>query len=84
MRPASEDVEHSYPIRLQHGGRSSYQISAGSFCNYYGIDTSQTRVFEPKLEGKILVFSLDEGKAVASPQKGKKRSAAEGKGKKQG
>jgi hypothetical protein len=58
LRPVNPEVRHAYSVRTQNNSKS-HLIGAISFCKYYDIDASKTRVFEPELVEGDLVFELE-------------------------
>lgn len=70
LKPVPVETRHAYPVRRQQGSKS-FLVGAQSFCKYYGIDVSQTRVFVPQLEDGMLVFELDTGIALPTRKRSK-------------
>lgn len=64
FKPVEPEVRHAYRVRSQNNSQS-YLIGAISFCKYYDIDASKTRMFEPELSDGLLVLELDKAINVA-------------------
>ncbi len=58
LKASSADVNHAYELK-QQGTSQSYFLRAKSFCNFYGIDTDDTVVFnDVQLEDGVIVLQL--------------------------
>jgi hypothetical protein len=80
LQAVAADAKYAYPVRKQPNSQS-YMLGAVSFCNYYEIDTSQTRAFTPEIEEGILVFELSKG-TILLPRLRTKKQTQTKKGKK--
>lgn len=59
---ADEGTPHGYPLRKQDS--ESYMFSGTAFCQFYGIDFSETRRYAGYLEEGLLVFDLSKPMAT--------------------
>ena len=58
LKASSPDVNHAYELK-QQGTSQNYFLRAKSFCNFYGIDTDDTVVFnDVHLEDGVIVLQL--------------------------
>lgn len=58
LKASSPDVNHAYELK-QQGTSQNYFLRAKSFCNFYGIDTADTVVFnDVQMEDGVIVLQL--------------------------
>jgi hypothetical protein len=78
LRPARMSP-HAYAIRSQTNRDGGQAILSGSaFTQYYGIDTSVSRRWEPRMDGDILCIDLTGPSTEVHGNRGKKSKETEG------
>lgn len=59
IRPAGNgEAKSAYPVRKQQMA-NSYVIGARSFTSHLGLADEELKVFEPKVDGKMLIVDLN-------------------------
>lgn len=76
LRPINEDAPHAYALRPQSSARDTgpLLLAGTAFTTYYGIDTSVSRRWVPKMQDDILCIDLKEPGVEIIGNRGSRKS----------